>query len=149
MKDHRIHPEGERTEENIEVARAAVRIAITSTREEETDVKRRLLEHGIRAAAVDFGGEFIATIPRVVERAVVAAKRERVIRAIHPHEGAVAGASRETLGAIGARATGFNVGGKVGIAARGEHLVVAVFVGVGLLHLDDCAMAISHRAIHA
>lgn len=135
------------TEENIQVARAAARIAITETRDEESMVKRQLLERGIRAAAVDFGGEYVSILPRVVERAVVAAKREGVIRAVHPHEGAVAGAARETLGTIGVRAIGFNVGGKVGIAACGEHLVVAVFVGVGLLHLDDCAMAVAHRAI--
>ena len=45
------------------------------------------------------------------------------------------------------RATGQNVGGKVGIARKGEHLSVCIFLSVGLLHLDEVVIGIGHRAV--
>ena len=43
------------------------------------------------SAAVDCGGEFIPSMSKFVERAVVAAKREGIINDSHLQEGAVAG----------------------------------------------------------
>ncbi|MEW6547458.1 MAG: HutP family protein [Bacillota bacterium] len=122
-------------------------MALSISREEEAELKRTLSEHGIRTVAVDFGGEFYSTIPKAVERALVAAKREGVIRDTHLHLGAVAGATREAMVQMGTRAMGLNVGGKIAVAKGGEHLAVAVFAGVGLLHLDDVAVGLAHRAI--
>jgi len=133
--------------DNLTVARAAIRMALSISREEEAELKRTLSEHGIRTVAVDFGGEFYSTIPKAVERALVAAKREGVIRDTHLHLGAVAGATREAMVQMGTRAMGLNVGGKIAVAKGGEHLAVAVFAGVGLLHLDDVAVGLAHRAI--
>lgn len=133
--------------DNLTVARAAIRMALSASREEEGELKHSLAGQGVRAVAVDFGGEFYATIARAVERALVAAKREGVIRDTHLHLGAVAGATREAMAQLGGRAMGLNVGGKIGVAKGGEHLAVAVFAGVGLLHLDDVALGLAHRAI--
>jgi len=85
---------------------------------------------------------------RIVERAVVAAKREGVISASAYHEeGSVAGATREALSQITAKAIGLNVGGKIGIARSGNNVAVAVFFGIGLLHLNEVAIGLGHRAI--
>ena len=54
-----MHEWGKSCINSIEIGRAALRIALTSSRVEETKVKERLAEHGIRSTAVDFGGEFI------------------------------------------------------------------------------------------
>ncbi|MCR4399764.1 MAG: HutP family protein, partial [Syntrophomonadaceae bacterium] len=71
------------------VASAAIRIALTASRAEEAELKRRLWEElQIKAVAVDYGGEFIHSVGKIVERAVVAAKREGVIKDTHPDEGA-------------------------------------------------------------
>ena len=64
--------------ESREVARAAIEISMTPSREEESLLKRKFLEMGIRATAVDYGGEFLSSMQKVVERAVVAARREQV-----------------------------------------------------------------------
>ena len=48
---------------SIDVGRAALRMALTATREEEDRLKEQLREQGFRAAAVDFGGEFLETTP--------------------------------------------------------------------------------------
>lgn len=130
-----------------EVARAALSMAMTPTREAETELKERLQSEGTRSAAVDYGGEFLSSLQKVVERAVIAAKREQVIDHSHQAEGAVAGATREALSQIMQKALGLNVGGKVGIAQSGEHVAVAIFFGIGLLHLNDVAVGLGHRAI--
>lgn len=124
-----------------------MRMAITETREEEARVKRELASQNIKAAAVDYGGEFASSVNRIVERAVVAAKREGVIRETHVDEGAVAGATREALSQLVTKAMGLNIGGKIGIARQGEHIAVAVFFGIGLLHLDEVAIGLGHRAL--
>lgn len=129
------------------VAGAAIRMAITENREEEGRVKRELASQNVRAAAVDYGGEFATSVNRIVERAVVAAKREGVIRETHVDEGAVAGATREALSQLMMKAMGLNIGGKIGIARQGEHIAVAVFFGIGLLHLDEVAIGLGHRAL--
>ncbi|HHX73432.1 MAG TPA: hut operon positive regulator HutP [Firmicutes bacterium] len=129
------------------IAGAAIRIALTTDREAEKELKAALAAEGIRATAVDYGGEFLTSVQKVVERAVVAAKREGVIAGSHQEEGGVAGAAREALSQIMPKALGLNVGGKVGVARKGEHVAVAVFFAIGLLHLNEVAVGLGHRAI--
>ena len=130
------------------VSRAAVLMCTSRSRDEEKELKQQFLQEDIKAAAVDYGGEFITSIMRIVERAVVAAKREGVISASEYHEeGSVAGATREALSQITAKAIGLNVGGKIGIARSGNNIAVAVYFGIGLLHLNEVAIGLGHRAI--
>lgn len=130
-----------------EVAKAALSMAMTSTREDEKKLKEELRSREIRAAAVDYGGEAVPAMKIIVERAVVAAKREFLIKDCHAEEGAIAGATREALSQIFTKAIGLNIGGKVGIARKGDHVSVAVFFSIGLIHLDEVAVGLSHRAI--
>lgn len=130
-----------------QVARAALIMALSEDREKEREYKARFAKEGYKTAAVDYGGDFVASINKIVERAVVAAKREGLIKEIHAEEGAVAGATREALSQIVTKAVGLNVGGKIGIARSRDHISVAVFFGLGLLHLDDVAVGIGHRAV--
>lgn len=124
-------------------------MAISRDHQEEARLKEQLASEQIRAAGVDYGGPFSSTVAQVIERTVVAAKRERVIRPIHAEEGAVAGAAHEAIMAVAAKGLGLNVGGKIGVARRGEHVAVALFCSVGLVHLDDVAIGIGHRALGA
>jgi len=133
--------------ESRDVAQAAICIAMTSTREEEIEMKQRHKEEGIHSLAVDYGGEFLSSLQKVVERAVVASKREDIIDDSTHSDGAVAGATREALAQIMPKALGLNVGGKVGIARGGTHIAVAIFFGIGLLHRNDVAIGLGHRAI--
>lgn len=129
------------------VAQAAIRMAISGNRDEERTLKQEYAGSGLHMAAMDFGGEAVSSIPKIIERAVVGAKREGVIRDIHTEEGAVAGAAHEVLGQILSRAIGLNFGGKIGVARCGGHLCVAVFFAIGMIHLDDVAIAVAHRAV--
>lgn len=130
-----------------QVARAAVMMSMSGTREEENDLKARLAQGGVQAAAVDYGGEFVPSIMKIVERAVVAAKRENIIGDTHHEEGAVAGAAREAISQVTNKALGLSVGGKIGIARCGEHVAVALFFGIGLVHLNEVCVGMGHRAI--
>ena len=129
------------------VARAALQMAMTLSREEEKALKETLRKEEIYSAAVDYGGEALTAVRALVERAVVAGTREGIIKDCHAEEGAVAGAAREAISQVMTKAIGLNIGGKLGIARRGDHVSVAVFFGVGLLHLDEVAVGLGHRAI--
>ena len=130
-----------------EIAKAAVLMSMTNDREDEKELKQRLVQQEIMSAAVDCGGEFIPSMSKFVERAVVAAKREGIINDSHLLEGAVAGAAHEELTQISSKALGLSVGGKIGIARKGDHVAVAVYFAIGLLHLNDIAVGLGHRAI--
>lgn len=131
------------------VSHAALLMCLTESRDAEHALKEKLLvDEGVRATAVDYGGEFVTSIRRIVERAVVAAKREGVIVADeYKEEGSVAGAAHEALTQVMGKALGLNVGGKIGIARKGSNVAVAVYFGIGLLHLNEAAVGLGHRAI--
>ncbi len=129
------------------IARIALRLAISENREEERQEKAKNAAQGIKSGAVDFGGEYLTSINKIVEHAIVAGKREGIIGDSHSEEGAIAGATREALSQIQNKAIGLNVGGKLGIARYQDHLSIAVFLGVGLLHLDEVAVGLAHRTI--
>ena len=124
-----------------------MRIALTSDRAEEKQLQAEFAQGGIYTAAVDYGGEFINSVMKIVERAVVSSKRERLINESHAEEGAVAGATREALTQIMPKALGLNVGGKIGIARYKDHISVCIYFGIGLLHLNEVAIGLGHRVV--
>lgn len=130
-----------------EISRIALNMALSQTREEEKKLKEEMRQLEIYAAAVDYGGEFITSISKIIERSVVASKREGVIAETHLEEGAVAGATREAISQIMPKALGLNIGGKIGIARYKDHISVALFMGIGLLHLNEVAVALGHRVL--
>ncbi len=131
-----------------EAVTAAIAVAITKDRASEKKVQADLMKNGVLTAAVDFGGEFISSVTKMIERAVVAAKRENLIKESHADEGAVAGAAHEALSQIVNKAIGLNIGGKIAVARCGEHISVAVFFGIGLLHLNEMSIGVGHRVIY-
>lgn len=132
--------------DSTDVAKASIEMAISS-REDEKDLEQRFIEKGIKTVAVDVGGNINLSISKIIERALVASKRSGIIKDCHVHDGAVVGATREALMSVSAKANGLNVGGKIGIARSGEHLSVAIFMSIGVLHLNDLVIGIGHRSI--
>lgn len=134
---------------SLTVGRAALRLALSETRMDEQILRKELETAEIRSVAVDFGGQFIPSIPKIIEHAVIAAQRQGVVATNHIGEGAVIGATQEALEQLKRKATGLNVGGKIGIARCREHLSVAIYMGVGILHLNEIAVAMAHRSMPA
>jgi hypothetical protein len=132
---------------SIDVGRAALRLAISDSRQDEQEARQLLLQRGILTVAVDFGGEFVPSVKKIIERAVVASQRQGLVAANHVGEGAVAGAARAALEQVAPMAIGLSVGGKIGIARHGEHLCVAIYCGVGVLNLNEVAVGMAHRSL--
>lgn len=130
-----------------EICKAAVKMALSDDRREETELKVQFMERGIKTVAIDFGSDFSNAVPKILERAVVAARREGVIGESHAEEGAVAGAAHEALQQIVNKCIGLNLGGKIGIARNGSHVSVCIFFAIGLLNLNDVAIGLGHRAV--
>lgn len=130
-----------------EVSKAAINVAMTASRTEEAEHKEQVRKLGIKCVAIDFGGEFSTSVTKVIERSVVASKREGVISDTHAEEGAVAGAAHEAITQIINKSIGLNVGGKIGIARCGSHISVCVFFAVGLLNLNDVVIGLGHRVV--
>jgi len=131
---------------SIDIAKVAVSMAMSS-REEEEFLKIKYRQQGIKVAAVDYGGEYSNSIGKIIERAVVAAKREGIIDESHTGEGAVAGAAHEAISQIMYKAIGLNIGGKIGIAYYKEHLCVCAFFAIGMLNLNEVAIGLGHRSL--
>ena len=129
------------------VAAAALRMVSSEDRTEESLIKDQLLKNDIKVAATDFGGDFIASVNKVIERSILLAKREGIISGTHSEEGSVAGAARVAMSQIMQKALGLNIGGKIAVARSGEHIAVAVFFGVGMLNLNEVAVGLGHRAV--
>ncbi len=133
--------------ESTDVAKAAIKMAL-STRSEEAELKQVFRNMDVKVCAVDFGGNLVNSIEKIIERALVAAKREGVIKEnVHVLEGALIGATREALSQVLQKAVGFNVGGKIGIARWGEHISVAMFFGVGFLSFNEVVIGLGHRSL--
>lgn len=130
-----------------DVCMIAIRMSLTQSRIQEDKLQEHFKDRKVKTAAVDYGGEFLASVMKIIERSVVAAKREGLINEHHNEEGAVAGAAREAISQISQKAIGLNVGGKIGIARYGEHIAVSIFMGIGLLHLNEVAIGLGHRVI--
>lgn len=131
---------------STKVAKIATKMAICN-RDEEDELKKYYSEQGIKVTAVNIGGNINSSITKILESALVAAKRNGLIREEHLHEGAIIGATRDAIIQISNRASGLNVGGKIGIARGGEHITVCIFLNIGLLHLDEVVIGIGHRSL--
>lgn len=129
-----------------DIARIAIMMAM-STREEEGVLKEEYKKNGIKTAAVDIGGDIIQSISKILERTLVASKRNGLVEDTHVYEGAITGATREAIAQVMDKAAGFNVGGKIGIARYREHLSVCIFLTIGMFRLDDVVIGLGHRAI--
>ena len=129
-----------------DIVRVSVEMSM-SNREEEQELKKKYYDLGIKTAAVDIGGNVIESIPKILERTLVAAKRNNLISESHIYEGAVTGATREAINQILTKSLGFNVGGKIGIARYQEHLSVCIFLTIGMFKLDEVVIGLGHRAV--
>jgi hypothetical protein len=133
--------------DSVDVARAAVQLAISPSREAEERYIAKLAEKSIRAAAVDVGGDILKSIHVVIERAIIASRKAGLTKENHVQDGAIAGAAREAITQIAGKAIGLNGGGKIAICRHEEHLSVCIFMSIGLLYLNEVVIGLGHRSL--
>ena len=131
---------------SVDVCRVALKMSISS-REEEKKFIKEYKAKGIKVAAVDVGGSMPNSRFKFIESALMAAKRNNIIKDEHVHDGAVIGAMREAMSQIATNINGLSVGGKIGIARDHEHLGIAIFLSVGILQFNEVITSIAHRSI--
>ena len=129
-----------------ETTKKAILMAISS-REEEKDLIAKFAGEGFKCIGVNVGGKMPSIVPKIIENALVASVRNGLIQDTRVHNGAIAGAIREAMNQIQNNMNGLSVGGKIGVARKGKDLSVALYFSIGLLHLNETVMAVSHRAM--
>lgn len=133
--------------DSTDVAKAAIKLAITSSRASEEQIISKLRDKNIIGTAVDVGGNIVETIHIVIERAIIASRKSGLIEECHVHDGAIAGAAKDAIMQIASKSTGLNGGGKIGICRHKEHLSICIFMSIGLLHLNEVVIGLGHRSI--
>ena len=134
---------------SVDVAKAAIRLALTGDRQTEEQMIHSLLEKGIHGVAVNVGGNVVNSIHTIIERVIIASRKTSVTRENHVQDGALAGASREALQQVLEKSIGLNGGGKIAVCRHKEHLSVCVFMSVGLFHLNEVVIGLGHRSLPA
>lgn len=132
---------------SVDVARFATNLVSTSSREKEMEYRKYLETFGVQSVAVDFGGKFEKIVSQIIENGAVAAQRCRLIEEQHVQIGDIVGAIHQVFIELGLRAAGLNVGGKIAVVRHKEHLCVALFAEIGLIHLNEVFINIAHRSV--
>jgi hypothetical protein len=133
--------------DSIDIARAAIALAITSNRSEEEKLVAELSAKNIQGTAVDVGGDIVNATHIVIERAIFVARKAGIIKEEHAQDGAVAGAAREAQAQIVSKAIGLNGGGKIAVCRSGEHISVCIFMSIGMMYLNEVVVGLGHRTI--
>ena len=133
---------------SYETTKLAIKMVLT-TREEEKILKEEYKKNGILSAAVNIGGKMPDITIKIIENSIVAAIKNGLVEDNRSHNGIIVGAVRDALVQVSGKTNGFNVGGKISIVKIEDDLVVAVLLNIGILHLNEVAIATAHRIINS
>ena len=133
-------------EKSYEISKVAINMVLT-TRDEEKELKERYKKEGILVAAVNIGGKMPNMTIKIIENSIVAAIKNGLVEDNRNHNGIIVGAVRDALSQISNKTNGFNVGGKISIVRIKDDISVAVLLNIGILHLNEVAIATAHRII--
>jgi hypothetical protein len=134
-------------EKNYEISKIAIKMVLTN-REEEKEFKEEYKKKGILTAAVNIGGKMPNITIKIIENTLVAAIKNKLVEDNRSHNGIIVGAVRDALDQIAIKANGLNVGGKISVVRIGDDIAVAVLLNIGILHLNEVAIATAHRIIN-
>lgn len=135
-------------EKSYEISKVAIKMVLT-TREEEKKLKEEYKKNGILTAAVNIGGKMPDMTIKIIENSIVAAIKNGLVEDNRSHNGIIIGAVRDALNQVSSKTNGFNVGGKISLVRIEEDISVAVLLNIGILHLNEVAIATAHRIINS
>ncbi|UUV18576.1 HutP family protein [Fusobacteria bacterium ZRK30] len=135
-------------EKSYEISKIAIKMVLT-TREEEKKLKEEYKKDGILTAAVNIGGKMPDMTIKIIENSIVAAIKNGLVDDNRSHNGIIVGAVRDALNQVSSKTNGFNVGGKISLVKIDEDISVAVLLNIGILHLNEVAIATAHRIINS
>jgi hypothetical protein len=132
---------------SVDIAKKAIKLAITDDRNEEDTLIKEYAGEDIKSVAMDFGGNVVDSVHIIIERAIHASRKAGLTEECHVEDGAIAGAAREAITQIANRSVGLNGGGKIAVCRHKEHLSICIFMSIGLLHLNDVVIGLGHRSL--
>ncbi|MGB6129876.1 MAG: HutP family protein [Psychrilyobacter sp.] len=135
-------------EKSYEISKIAIKMVLT-TREEEKKLKEEYKKNGILTAAVNIGGKMPDMTIKIIENSIVAAIKNGLVEDNRSHNGIIVGAVRDALNQVSNKTSGFNVGGKISLVRIEDDISVAVLLNIGILHLNEVAIATAHRIINS
>jgi len=135
-------------EKSYEASKIAIKMVLT-TREEEKKLKEEYKKDGILTAAVNIGGKMPDMTIKIIESSIVAAIKNELLEDTRSHNGIIVGAVRDALNQVSTKTNGFNVGGKISLVRIEDDISVAVLLNIGILHLNEMAIATAHRVINS
>jgi len=135
-------------EKSYEISKIAIKMVLT-TREEEKKLKEEYKKNGILTAAVNIGGKMPDMTIKIIENSIVAAIKNGLVEDNRSHNGIIVGAVRDALNQVSSKTSGFNVGGKISLVRIDDDISVAVLLNIGILHLNEVAIATAHRIINS
>jgi hypothetical protein len=135
-------------EKSYKISEIAIKTVLT-TREEEVELKEKYKKDGVLIAAVNIGGKMPNITIKIIENSLVAAIKNGLVEDNRSHNGIIVGAVKDALSQVSGKTNGFNVGGKISIVRINEDISVAVLLNIGILHLNEVAIATSHRIINS
>lgn len=135
-------------EKSYEASKIAIKMVLT-TREEEKKLKEEYKKDGILIAAVNIGGKMPDMTIKIIENSIVAAIKNELVEDTRSHNGIIVGAVRDALNQVSMKTNGFNVGGKISLVRIEDDISVAVLLNIGILHLNEMAIATAHRVINS
>jgi len=135
-------------EKSYEISKIAIQMVLT-TREEEKILKEKYKKLGILTAAVNIGGKMPDITIKIIENSIVSAIKNGLVEDNRSHNGIIVGAVRDALSQVSNKTNGFNVGGKISLVRIGDDISVAVLLNIGILHLNEVAIAMAHRVINS
>jgi len=135
-------------EKSYEISKIAIQMVLT-TREEEKMLKEKYKKLGILTAAVNIGGKMPDITIKIIENSIVSAIKNGLVEDNRSHNGIIVGAVRDALSQVSNKTNGFNVGGKISLVRIGDDISVAVLLNIGILHLNEVAIAMAHRVINS
>ncbi|RUA08509.1 MAG: hut operon positive regulator HutP [Fusobacteria bacterium] len=135
-------------EKSYEISKIAIQMVLT-TREEEKVLKEKYKKLGILTAAVNIGGKMPDITIKIIENSIVSAIKNGLVEDNRSHNGIIVGAVRDALSQVSNKTNGFNVGGKISLVRIGDDISVAVLLNIGILHLNEVAIAMAHRVINS
>ena len=112
-------------------------------------MKEEYKKEGILIAAVNIGGKMPDITIKIIESSIVAAIKNGLVEDNRIHNGIIVGAVRDALNQVSAKTNGFNVGGKISLVKIEEDISVAVLLNIGILHLNEVAIATAHRVVNS
>lgn len=133
--------------DSVNIAKYAVKLAITESREEEEALISDYGKKNVKAVAMDVGGNVLESVHIIIERAIHISRKSGITKECHVEDGAIAGAAREAITQIATRSMGLNGGGKIAICRHEEHLSICIFMSIGLLHLNEVVIGLGHRSL--